>query len=145
MLVYLYIINYWSMLVLLVSRFSFIAKVLLELVDSLDSKWCSWTRSQDIGAKLQTFSRLPCIDIEHDVRPSRNARVFDSEDVNFTLEGFNLPREFALRVINTLTTNSQVLSTSINLLSDRRLEVDSLVRHLKSLLPSTSSTYQDSE
>ncbi|KAA0049880.1 uncharacterized protein E5676_scaffold105G00150 [Cucumis melo var. makuwa] len=55
------------------------------------------------------FSRSHVPIIEHDMRPSRNARVFDSEDVNFSSEAFNLPQELASHVINTLTAESQTL------------------------------------
>ncbi|KAA0033904.1 uncharacterized protein E6C27_scaffold43059G00950 [Cucumis melo var. makuwa] len=96
-----------------------------------------------LSYKLFQRSHVP--DIEHDMRSSRNSRVFDFEDVNFSLEGFNLPRELGSRVINTLTAESRALSTSINLLSDKRLKVDNLVRHLKSLFPSTSFIDQDHE
>ncbi|KAA0025390.1 Copia protein [Cucumis melo var. makuwa] len=61
----------------------------------------------------------------------------------FQGKGFNLPRELASRVINII--ESRALFTSVNLLSERRLEVDNLVLHLKSLLSSTSTTDQDLE
>ena len=49
------------------------------------------------------------------------------------------------RVINTLTVESRALSTSTNLFSNKKLEVDNLICNLKSLLPSTSSIDQDQE
>ena len=59
--------------------------------------------------------------------------MFDTDDVDETAEGFFVHRDLAFRIINMLTAESQALSTSINLLSDRSLEVDLLVRHLKTL------------
>ena len=53
--------------------------------------------------------------------------MFDTDDVDENAEGFFVHRDLASRIINTLTTKSRSLSTSINLLTDRRLEIDSLV------------------
>ncbi|TYK11811.1 uncharacterized protein E5676_scaffold152G00230 [Cucumis melo var. makuwa] len=46
--------------------------------------------------------------------------------------------DLATCIINSLTTESRALTNSITLLSERRLEVDALIRHLKSSAPSTS-------
>ncbi|TYK23427.1 uncharacterized protein E5676_scaffold605G00280 [Cucumis melo var. makuwa] len=46
--------------------------------------------------------------------------------------------ELASCIVNSLTAESRALTTSITLLSERRLEVDAFLRHLKSLGPSTS-------
>ncbi|KAA0041510.1 envelope-like protein [Cucumis melo var. makuwa] len=77
-------------------------------------------------------------DIDHDVRPSRGPRMFDINDWDENAAGFFVDRELASQIVNSLTIESRALSTSINLLSERRLEVDSLIRHLKTLAPSTS-------
>ncbi|TYK01623.1 gag-pol polyprotein [Cucumis melo var. makuwa] len=42
------------------------------------------------------------------------------------------------RIVNALTFESCALTYSINLLSERRLEIDALIRHLKTFSPSTS-------
>ncbi|KAA0048488.1 uncharacterized protein E6C27_scaffold61G001000 [Cucumis melo var. makuwa] len=94
-----------------------------------------------LSYKLFQRSHLP--DIEKDMRPSMNPHVFDPEDVDKGAKGFFVHRDLASRIINTLTIESRVLSTSINLLFDRRLEVDSLVLHFKTLIPSSSSGAQD--
>lgn len=98
-----------------------------------------------LALRYRHFQGSHVHDIEHDIRPSRNTREFDFEDVNFAIGGFNLSRELVSCVINTLTVESRALSTSTNILSERRLEVDNLVCHLKSLLSSTNSTDQESE
>ncbi|KAA0065543.1 envelope-like protein [Cucumis melo var. makuwa] len=83
------------------------------------------------------------LDIEHAMRPSRNLYMFDIEDVDESAEGFFVHRDLASRIINTLIVKSRALSTSINLLFDGHLEVDLLVRHLKTLVPSSSTGAQD--
>ena len=65
--------------------------------------------------------------------------LFDTNDVDENAEGFFIHRDLASSIINTLTGESRALSTSINLLSNRKLEVDSLVWHLKTLIPSSST------
>ncbi|KAA0058257.1 uncharacterized protein E6C27_scaffold274G005820 [Cucumis melo var. makuwa] len=50
----------------------------------------------------------------------------------------DIDHDLATRIINSLTTESRALTNSITLLSERRLEVDALIRHLKSSAPSTS-------
>ncbi|TYJ99675.1 envelope-like protein [Cucumis melo var. makuwa] len=59
--------------------------------------------------------------------------VAEEEDV-----GFFVDRELTSKFVNSLTVESRAPSASINLLSERRLEVDSLIRHLKTFAPSTS-------
>ncbi|KAA0050559.1 uncharacterized protein E5676_scaffold945G00130 [Cucumis melo var. makuwa] len=56
-------------------------------------------------------------------------------------QGSNVPdidHDLAARIIISLTAESRALATFITLLSERRLEVDALLQHLKSLGPSTS-------
>ncbi|TYK03276.1 uncharacterized protein E5676_scaffold298G001030 [Cucumis melo var. makuwa] len=93
-----------------------------------------------LSYRLFQGSNVP--DLEHGMRPSRNPRVYDIDD---SAEGFFVPCDLASKIINTLTTGSRALSTSINMLSSRRLEVDSLVRHLKTLIPSSSAVDQAQE
>ncbi|TYK06528.1 uncharacterized protein E5676_scaffold70G00630 [Cucumis melo var. makuwa] len=83
-----------------------------------------------VSYRLFQGSHVP--DIDHDVHPTRGPRIFD------TTEGFYVDRELATRIINSLTVESRALTNSITLLSERRLEVDDLIRHLKSSTPSTS-------
>ncbi|XP_008457126.1 uncharacterized protein LOC103496872 [Cucumis melo] len=54
------------------------------------------------------------------------------------LARFFVDRELAARIVNALTFESRALTYSINLLSERRLEIDALIRHLKTFAPSTS-------
>ncbi|TYK21971.1 envelope-like protein [Cucumis melo var. makuwa] len=77
--------------------------------------------------------------------PSRNTYMFDIEDVDESAEEFFVHQDLASRIINTLTAESRALSTSINLLTDWHLEIDSLVRHLKILIPSSSIGAQKQE
>ncbi|KAA0042993.1 uncharacterized protein E6C27_scaffold75G00670 [Cucumis melo var. makuwa] len=58
--------------------------------------------------------------------------------VDDSAEGFYVDRELATRIINSLTAESRALTNFITLLSECRLEVDDLIRHLKSSTPSTS-------
>uniref|UniRef100_A0A9I9E4R5 Putative plant transposon protein domain-containing protein n=1 Tax=Cucumis melo TaxID=3656 RepID=A0A9I9E4R5_CUCME len=76
-----------------------------------------------LSCRLFQGSHVP--DIDHDVHPTRGPR-------------FYVDRELAARIVNALTAESRALTTSITLLSERRLEVDALLRHLKSLGPFTS-------
>ncbi|KAA0032506.1 envelope-like protein [Cucumis melo var. makuwa] len=69
--------------------------------------------------------------------------MFDTDDADENVEWFFVHRDLAFVIINMATTESRALSTSINLLSDRRLEVDSLVRHRKTLIPSSSTGTPD--
>ncbi|XP_008465030.1 uncharacterized protein LOC103502746 [Cucumis melo] len=89
-----------------------------------------------LSYRLFQGSHVP--DIDHDVHPTRGPRIFDTTDWDESAEGFYVDRELATRIINSLTTESRALTNSITLLSERRLEVDALIRHLKSSAPSTS-------
>ncbi|TYJ98252.1 uncharacterized protein E5676_scaffold2294G00010 [Cucumis melo var. makuwa] len=76
--------------------------------------------------------------IDHDVHLTRSPRIFDTDDWDESAGGFYVDRELAARIVNSPTVESRALSNSINLLSECRLEVDALIRRLKSLAPSTS-------
>ncbi|XP_050946529.1 uncharacterized protein LOC103496380 [Cucumis melo] len=77
-------------------------------------------------------------DIDHDVHPTQGPRIFDTTDWDESAKGFYMDRELAARIVNSLAAESRALTTFITLLSERQLEVDALLRHLKSLAPSTS-------
>ncbi|KAA0066406.1 uncharacterized protein E6C27_scaffold21G004820 [Cucumis melo var. makuwa] len=89
-----------------------------------------------LSYRLFQGSHVP--DIDHDVHPTWGPRIFDTTDWDESAEGFYVDRELATRIINSLTAESRALTNSITLLSERRLEVDALIRHLKSSAPSTS-------
>ena len=71
--------------------------------------------------------------------------MFYTEDVDESAKGFFVHRDLASIIINTLTAESRAPSTSINLLSDKHLEVNSLVCHLKTQIFSSSTGAQDHE
>ncbi|TYK19780.1 uncharacterized protein E5676_scaffold307G00040 [Cucumis melo var. makuwa] len=98
-----------------------------------------------LSLNYRLFQGSHVSNIEHDMRPLRNPHMFDTEDVDENDEGFFVHRGLASRIINILTPESHALSTSINLLSDKHLEVNLLVRHLKTLIPSSSIETQDQE
>ncbi|KAA0050547.1 envelope-like protein [Cucumis melo var. makuwa] len=77
-------------------------------------------------------------DIDHDVCPSSGPRVFDTSDWDESAEGFFIDRELAICIVNALTAESRALTNSINMLSERRLEIDALIQHLKTFASSTS-------
>ncbi|XP_008437685.1 uncharacterized protein LOC103483026 [Cucumis melo] len=77
-------------------------------------------------------------DIDHDVHLSRGPRVFDTIDWDEATDRFFIDKELAYRIFNSLTVESRSLATTINLMSERRLEIDSLIRHLKTFAPSLS-------
>ncbi|KAA0048225.1 uncharacterized protein E6C27_scaffold63G001400 [Cucumis melo var. makuwa] len=89
-----------------------------------------------IEGSLIIFHHVPNID--HEVYLTRGPRIFDTCDWDEFAEGFYMDRELAARIVNSLTAKSRALTTSITLLSKLRLEVDALLRHLKSLAPSTN-------
>ncbi|KAA0045978.1 uncharacterized protein E6C27_scaffold243G005280 [Cucumis melo var. makuwa] len=86
--------------------------------------------------RLFQGSHVPNID--HDVHLTRGPRIFDTTDWDESAEGFFVDCELAARIVDSLTAESRALTNFINLLSERRLEVNALIRYLKSLTPSTS-------
>ncbi|TYK29294.1 gag/pol protein [Cucumis melo var. makuwa] len=92
-----------------------------------------------LSLSYRLFQGSHVLDIEHDMQPSRDPRIFDTEDLDEGAEGFFVHQNLASRIVNTLTAESRALSTSINLFSERRVEVDLFIRHLKTLTPSTST------
>ncbi|TYK03322.1 uncharacterized protein E5676_scaffold4996G00030 [Cucumis melo var. makuwa] len=91
-----------------------------------------------ITRSYRLFQDNHVTDIDHDVHPTRGLRIFDTTDWDDSAEGFYVDRKLATRIINSLTVESLALTNSITLLSERRLEVDALIRHWKSSAPSTT-------
>ncbi|KAA0053139.1 uncharacterized protein E5676_scaffold451G001150 [Cucumis melo var. makuwa] len=91
-----------------------------------------------IALNYRFFQGSHVPDIDHDVHPTRGPRIFDTTDWDDFAEGFYVDRELATRIINSLTAESRALTNFITLLSEHRLEVDALIRHLKSSAPSTN-------
>uniref|UniRef100_A0A9I9EBZ4 Putative plant transposon protein domain-containing protein n=1 Tax=Cucumis melo TaxID=3656 RepID=A0A9I9EBZ4_CUCME len=89
-----------------------------------------------LSYRLFQNSHVP--DIDHYVHSSRGPRLFDTADWDEATDGFIVDRELASRILNFLTTESRSLSTVISLMFERRLEIDSLIRHLKTFAPSSS-------
>ena len=76
--------------------------------------------------------------IDHDVHPFLGSRVFDTTDWDEATDGFFVDKELASRILNFLTVEFRSLATAISLMSERRLEIDSLIQHLKTFAPSLS-------
>ncbi|TYK30437.1 F5J5.1 [Cucumis melo var. makuwa] len=91
-----------------------------------------------IALRYRLFQGSHMPDIDHDVHPTQGPHIFDTTDWDDSPEGFYVNRELATRIINSLTAESRAMTNSITLLSERRLEVDAFIRHLKSSTPSTS-------
>ncbi|KAA0032738.1 uncharacterized protein E6C27_scaffold853G00810 [Cucumis melo var. makuwa] len=89
-----------------------------------------------LSYKLFQGSHVP--DTDHDVHQTWGPRIFDTTNWDESAEGFFVDRELATSIINSLTVESRAVTNSITLLSEHRLEVDALIRHLKSSAPSTS-------
>ena len=62
--------------------------------------------------------------------------MFDTTDWDEATDGFFVDKEFSSRILNSLIAESRSLATAISLMSERCLEIDSLIRHLKTFASS---------
>ncbi|TYK31016.1 envelope-like protein [Cucumis melo var. makuwa] len=110
------------------------------------ANWFPSSHASSVYVALGTFLYRICNDdrgshvpdIDHDLHPSRGPRLFDTTNWDKATDRFFVDRELASKILNALTAESRSLSTAISLLLERRLEIDSLIRHLKTFAPSSS-------
>ncbi|TYK08857.1 envelope-like protein [Cucumis melo var. makuwa] len=93
---------------------------------------------RSFGVKLLIALPSHVSDINHDVLLTRKPRVFDTTDWDKATDEFFVDKKLASRILNSLTAESRSLATAISLMSKRRLEIHSLIRHLKTFALSSS-------
>ncbi|TYK04270.1 envelope-like protein [Cucumis melo var. makuwa] len=91
-----------------------------------------------LSLSYRLFQDSHVLDIDHDVLPTRGPRVFDTTDWDEATDWFFVDKELASRILNSLTAEFRSLATVISLMSEWRLEIDSLLRHLKTFSFSSS-------
>ncbi|KAA0067192.1 uncharacterized protein E6C27_scaffold38G002760 [Cucumis melo var. makuwa] len=91
-----------------------------------------------LSLSYRLFQGIHVRDIDHDMLPTCRSRVLDMTDWDEATDGFFVDKELASRILNSLTAESRSLATAISLMSERRLELDSLIWHLKTFASSSS-------
>ena len=64
--------------------------------------------------------------------------MFDTTNWDEATDWFFVDKELVSIILNSLTVESRLLATVISLMSGRRLEINSLIYHLKTFAPSSS-------
>ncbi|KAA0067193.1 uncharacterized protein E5676_scaffold1567G00620 [Cucumis melo var. makuwa] len=92
---------------ILIPLLRFFSSLLIHLnVDILAANDTLGFDSKTLSLSYRLFLDSHDLDLEHDMRPSRNPQAFDTDDIDVSSEVFFIPRDLASRIINTLTAES---------------------------------------